>query len=256
MYAEIAAGLLVFISVAHSVLGEKEILQPLFGDDRWATELPRWVHERILRFAWHLTSVAWVGLAFLVLGVDGATVVVGVGLTSATVIAISLPGHFAWPVFIAAGWTAAASQGMVPNGLMRGTMVAGAAIALALGGLHIYWAMGGKRWLEAALPERSGSKAFEPGRLTTLLVASLLLMFAGLLITGLLSTDAGSVAPTWVRWAAGLAAAILGLRAVGDGRYAGFTKTVRSTAFARRDDLFYTPTAVALAASAVAVIAI
>lgn len=54
-----AAVLLLLIGLAHSYLGERYIfvrlfrleLTKLFGSD--------WFTERTLRFAWHLTTVAW-----------------------------------------------------------------------------------------------------------------------------------------------------------------------------------------------------
>lgn len=58
-----AGGLCVLIGITHSYLGEAKILRPMFaqyklpvlrGSDR-AT-------KNVMRFAWHLTSVAWWGL--------------------------------------------------------------------------------------------------------------------------------------------------------------------------------------------------
>ena len=59
---------LLVLALAHSVLGEQGILRPLFAAE-WTVELPRWAVERILRFAWHLTSLAWVALAAAWMGV-------------------------------------------------------------------------------------------------------------------------------------------------------------------------------------------
>jgi hypothetical protein len=60
----IAAGLLLMIGSAHSILGEKYILIPLFR----LNNLPQllgsdFFTKRTLRFAWHLTTVAWWGIA-------------------------------------------------------------------------------------------------------------------------------------------------------------------------------------------------
>jgi hypothetical protein len=43
-----------------------------------------------------------------------------------------------------------------------------------------------------------------------------------------------------------LALFVLSLRAVGDGRFVGFSKRVRDTAFGRADDALYTPAVVLL----------
>lgn len=60
----LGALLAVALGVAHSVLGERYILTRLFRRD----QLPKlfggtWFTRRVLRFAWHLTSVAWWGFA-------------------------------------------------------------------------------------------------------------------------------------------------------------------------------------------------
>lgn len=60
----IGAFLLIFIGCVHSYLGEKYILIRLFK----RTDLPKllgsdWFTKRVLRFAWHLTTLAWWGFA-------------------------------------------------------------------------------------------------------------------------------------------------------------------------------------------------
>jgi len=60
---ETSAFLAIFIGLVHSYLGERYILIRLFK-----RELPKllgsdWFTKRTLRFAWHLTTVAWWGFA-------------------------------------------------------------------------------------------------------------------------------------------------------------------------------------------------
>ena len=107
-----AAVLLGLTAAAHSFLGERYILVRLFRRD----DLPRlfgsdWFTRRTLRFAWHLTSVAWLGFAALLvtladgeatarhvlLGVIAVTFLV----TSAIAALASRGRHLAWPVFLA-----------------------------------------------------------------------------------------------------------------------------------------------------------
>jgi hypothetical protein len=62
----VAGALAILIAVAHSVLGERYILVRLFRREG----LPRLFGgteftQRTLRFAWHITSIAWCGLAGL-----------------------------------------------------------------------------------------------------------------------------------------------------------------------------------------------
>jgi hypothetical protein len=56
--------LLLIIGIVHSYLGEKYLLIRLFRRD----DLPKllgsdWFTKRVLRFAWHLTTLAWWGFA-------------------------------------------------------------------------------------------------------------------------------------------------------------------------------------------------
>ena len=94
------------------MLGERYILMRLFrrGD------LPHllgsdWFTRRTLRFAWHLTSVAWLGLAgvLIVLASDGAPardtllrIVATTFAISAVIAALGSRGrHLSWIVFTA-----------------------------------------------------------------------------------------------------------------------------------------------------------
>ena len=63
----IAALLLIFIGLVHSYLGERYILIRLFK-----RELPKLFGsdvftKQVLRFAWHLTTVAWFGFAAILI---------------------------------------------------------------------------------------------------------------------------------------------------------------------------------------------
>lgn len=116
----IAAVLTVAVGIAHSYLGERLILIPLFR-----TQLPKVLGSsgttrRVLRFAWHLTSIAWWGFAallYLLAAGEGPPL----RSTTLTVIAVTFAihalitggmsrgRHFAWIVFLAIAvlsWTA------------------------------------------------------------------------------------------------------------------------------------------------------
>jgi len=114
----IASSLAALVGVAHSYLGERYILMRLFR----RADLPRLLGsdvftKRTLRFAWHLTSIAWVGAAvsLWVLGRGDATG--GIRVVSATFFVTGVATaagsggrHFAWPVFLAiaiAAWLGA-----------------------------------------------------------------------------------------------------------------------------------------------------
>jgi len=118
--------------------------------------------------------------------------------------------------------------------------VALAAILLILSLIHWYWAFGGTRGLAAALPTKpSGEPLLSPGRLSAAGVAVALLVAAAL---ALWPACPYAVGPPWLQrggvWGIAL---VFTARAVGDGRYVGFSKRVRNTDFGRRDSRLYSP---------------
>ena len=109
----IAAFLIFAIGLAHSVLGEKYILIRLFRREN----LPKIFGSteftiRTLRFAWHLTTIAWWSLAIILIllvhpPVSTSTIGQVIGITFLIHFAIALIGsrgkHFSWPIFLAIG---------------------------------------------------------------------------------------------------------------------------------------------------------
>ena len=110
-----AAALCFIIGSIHSYLGERYILirlfrkstlPPIFGSDVFT--------RRTLRFAWHLTTVAWWGFGCLLLVVSYESydlrsmvllVVWGVFFINGAIVLIASKGiHMSWVVF----WTIAA----------------------------------------------------------------------------------------------------------------------------------------------------
>ena len=108
---DVAAGLLIATGVAHSWLGERYILMRLFRRG----ELPKIFRsaeftQRTLRFAWHVTSVAWWGFAailFLIahgrLSAHAAGIVIACTFLAHGAIALvgSRARHLSWIVFLA-----------------------------------------------------------------------------------------------------------------------------------------------------------
>jgi hypothetical protein len=115
MIALLVAALLLFaLGLAHSWLGERYIVGPLlrrsdlprlFGDDGFT--------RATIRYAWHLTTLAWWGLATVLVVVSGAmtTVPVGDGLLLALAVTFFCSGllgllatrgrHLSWIVLLA-----------------------------------------------------------------------------------------------------------------------------------------------------------
>lgn len=84
--------LLIFIGFIHSYLGEKFILIRLFKRDNLPKLLGSdWFTKRVLRFAWHLTTIAWWGFAAILyfLSNPNSNVRAEILITIATVFAIS-----------------------------------------------------------------------------------------------------------------------------------------------------------------------
>lgn len=108
----IGAILAVMIGAAHSYLGERYILVRLFRRSNLPKLFGRDVFtKQTLRFAWHLTTIAWVGLASVILiGVvvpssgQLSAILKSISLTffvSAVVTLAATRGrHFAWIVFL------------------------------------------------------------------------------------------------------------------------------------------------------------
>ncbi|MBT8082967.1 MAG: class A beta-lactamase-related serine hydrolase [Gammaproteobacteria bacterium] len=104
----VATGLIVFIGLAHSYLGERYILvrlfrrplPKLFGSDEFT--------KKTLRFAWHITTIAWIGFAAILWQVDEGHVsranllgVIGVvfGISALVALLASRGRHLSWLVF-------------------------------------------------------------------------------------------------------------------------------------------------------------
>ena len=108
----LVAALLAFsVGIAHSVLGERYILIRLFRHG----DLPKLFGgteftARTLRFAWHLTTVAWWGAAALFFAMAQgpltsslASSILGVVflVTALVTFVVSRGRHLSWPVFVA-----------------------------------------------------------------------------------------------------------------------------------------------------------
>ncbi|GAB4008467.1 DUF3995 domain-containing protein [Spirosoma migulaei] len=128
---------------------------------------------------------------------------------------------------------------------------ANAIILLAISSLHVYWGLGGNWGLRESLPERNGTKALQPGRFITLIVA---IIFGGMALFYLAKIgrlpEIESRLPTWLRqYGLWVLAGIFLLRAIGDFYYVGFFKQIRNSRFAELDTKFYSPLCLLLSAN-------
>ena len=121
-----------------------------------------------------------------------------------------------------------------------------ASVLVVLAAVHVYWALGGRRGAEVAVPQREAVPLFRPSRAATLAVA-LLLLAAALLVVARVAYR-GDAVPSWaLATAVATVGTVCALRAVGDFRWVGFFKRHRTGPFARRDTWLYAPLSAALA---------
>lgn len=110
-----AAALTVFIGIVHSWLGEVRIVTPLIAGPIRAPLMEKSAFARgVVRFAWHITTIAWWGFAAILaafasgpLGGHDRIVLAAIAATfivSGLLTLISSRGrHLAWPIFLAIG---------------------------------------------------------------------------------------------------------------------------------------------------------
>ena len=109
----LAAFLTALLGIAHSYLGEKYILLRLFRRSDLPTLFGGTAFTtRTLRFAWHITSVAWLGFAALLmhagrgdLTANGTLRIIGVTFLASGLLPIIITRgkHLAWVMMFAIG---------------------------------------------------------------------------------------------------------------------------------------------------------
>lgn len=121
-------------------------------------------------------------------------------------------------------------------------------IFLLLSAIHFYWAFGGKWGIDSALPSNGdGAKVLKPKTFATIIVAVGLLFFA---MFYLVKVDFLSInLPNWLFLSAGwVLPSIFLIRVIGDFKYVGLFKKIRTTKFAKSDTEYFIPLCSFLAA--------
>lgn len=113
----VSAGISVLIAVLHSYLGEKRILPRLLANAGSMFRGDPALMSSILRWAWHLTSLAWITLALILVAMTRVpadvrtlpvAIIAGCLALSGLVCILTTHGrHIAWPFFMFAAATAA-----------------------------------------------------------------------------------------------------------------------------------------------------
>ena len=110
-----------------------------------------------------------------------------------------------------------------------------------LAAIHFHWVFGGSFGFAASLPTKAtGERVLNPKKFDSAVVAIALTIF------GLFYLVKGNLIninlPTWVfTYFTWIIPAIFLLRAMGDFKYIGFFKRVKTTDFARLDNIFFSP---------------
>ncbi|MEQ8245058.1 DUF3995 domain-containing protein [Fulvivirga sp.] len=117
-------------------------------------------------------------------------------------------------------------------------------IFLVLSVLHFYWATGGKWGIDESVPTNiDGKKMLKAGVLACIVVGSGLLTFALFYSLPFLNIELFSFT-NFLHW---VIPSIFLLRAIGDFKYVGFFKSVRTTKFGQLDTKYFSPLCVLLA---------
>jgi len=107
--------------------------------------------------------------------------------------------------------------------------------------LHFYWSFGGKYLLDRAIPSLDDKPIISPGNFLTFCVGLVLLSFSSLVYTTQFYDLLLLQESTYIIYFTWFLSAIFSIRAIGDFRFIGFFKKIRSTKFAEYDTLYYSP---------------
>ncbi len=114
-------------------------------------------------------------------------------------------------------------------------------IFLFLSGIHFYWGLGGKWGVASTIPTtKEGNKAMSPG-----LVACFIVGFGLLAVAAFIALKMNyftlAISSWLLNYGLFILAGIFAIRAIGEFNYVGFFKRVKGTAFAKMDNLLFSP---------------
>jgi len=117
-------------------------------------------------------------------------------------------------------------------------------IFICIASIHIYWALGGKKWILSVIPTLSNSSEtplFEPRIIDTIAVAVSFLLFAWVIGMKAKLFALLWFQPIYLTYITFGITFIFLLRAIGEFKYVGFFKKVKETTFAQMDSHIYSP---------------
>ncbi|WP_337098631.1 DUF3995 domain-containing protein [Paenibacillus sp. YIM B09110] len=116
-------------------------------------------------------------------------------------------------------------------------------LLFAIGAVHLYWMLGGRKGMAIALPSRgdgSGQPLFKPGRFE--IGAVIVLFWAAVMLILMYADLIPVIGPQQLpRLAAWTLAIVFAIRAIGEFHYLGLFKKHRNSPFGRLDTYVYSP---------------
>lgn len=117
---------------------------------------------------------------------------------------------------------------------------------LTLGAIHFYWAFGGEWAIKNAIPTKieNENSGFRPPASATLLVGIVLIIFACFYFfqTNFIVLEL----PKWTYYFLWILPTLFLIRAIGDFKYVGFFKSIKTTLFSKWDTNLYSPLCLAI----------
>ena len=110
-----------------------------------------------------------------------------------------------------------------------------------LGIVHFYWALGGKRGVDKAIPTIDGKPTMEPGAVVTAFVGFALIGIGGITFALGFFDLKSVIFGKYIIYSGWLLSGIFIIRSVGDFKTVGFFKQVKESNFAKYDTLYYSP---------------
>ncbi len=107
--------------------------------------------------------------------------------------------------------------------------------------IHFNWFIGGKFGLKASLPtNENGEKVLKPTKMDSAIVGAGLLLFSLFYLSKI--DLVGFQFPTWITTLGNIIIPLIFiLRAIGDFKYVGFFKKIKTTYFAKMDSKLFSP---------------
>ena len=119
-------------------------------------------------------------------------------------------------------------------------------IFASLGFIHLYWLFGGKWGLEKVIPTKDNqTSTLSIPKFATLIVALVLLLFGLIYLvkSGLINVQIPNLVTKYGYW---IIPSVFILRAIGDFKYVGFFKKIKTTPFGKSDSKLFSPLCLAI----------